>query len=227
VFASRTGQGWSARGDVSQAIVSTAPRHRLGAAERLRRDIVPRIARSSPAPCSAIRTRCAPRAGAAARRYTEGWSSGVMARLPRSTATSAAGHPRLAAAAAASSAGDMSGTGWDHLALATALRYGSARAVSRACSSAISSTHRRSAQEAIHYLSTSVRTCLHRSHDARHGRFQAVQAIKNDRAATIPIMMYLAGGGEYVSQARALGAVGVLPKQTRIADVSERWSSCT
>jgi CheY-like chemotaxis protein len=52
---------------------------------------------------------------------------------------------------------------------------------------------------------------------------QAVQAIKNDpRTATIPIMMYTSQAGDvYLSQARALGAVGVLPKQTRIADVSK------
>ncbi|MFO1401741.1 MAG: response regulator [Steroidobacteraceae bacterium] len=52
---------------------------------------------------------------------------------------------------------------------------------------------------------------------------QAVQAIKNDpRTATIPILMYTSQAGDvYLSQARALGAVGVLPKQTRIADVSK------
>jgi len=53
--------------------------------------------------------------------------------------------------------------------------------------------------------------------------FQAVQAIKDDpRTATIPIMMYTSQEGElYVGQARALGAVGVLPKQIRPADVSK------
>ena len=53
--------------------------------------------------------------------------------------------------------------------------------------------------------------------------FQAVQAIKNDpRTATIPIMMYTSQEGEvYLGQARALGAVGVLPKQIRHADVSK------
>ena len=52
--------------------------------------------------------------------------------------------------------------------------------------------------------------------------FQAVQAIKNDpRTATIPIMMYTSQEGElYVGQARALGAVGVLPKQVKPAEVS-------
>ncbi|WP_196160190.1 response regulator [Reinekea sp. G2M2-21] len=47
--------------------------------------------------------------------------------------------------------------------------------------------------------------------------FQAVQAIKNDpKTAMIPIMMYTSKDGEvYVSQARALGAVGVLPKKLK------------
>ena len=52
---------------------------------------------------------------------------------------------------------------------------------------------------------------------------QAVQAIKNDpRTATIPIMMYTSQEGElYLGQARALGAVGVLPKQIKHTDVSK------
>ena len=52
---------------------------------------------------------------------------------------------------------------------------------------------------------------------------QAVKAIKNDpRTATIPIMMYTSQEGElYLGQARALGAVGVLPKQIKPADVSK------
>jgi CheY-like chemotaxis protein len=47
--------------------------------------------------------------------------------------------------------------------------------------------------------------------------FQAVQAIKNDpKTATIPILMYTSkDDGMYVSQARALGAVGVLPKKLK------------
>ncbi|MGA7541070.1 MAG: response regulator, partial [Steroidobacteraceae bacterium] len=53
--------------------------------------------------------------------------------------------------------------------------------------------------------------------------FEAVQAIKNDpRTATIPIMMYTSQEGEvYLGQARALGAIGVLPKQIKHADVSK------
>jgi CheY-like chemotaxis protein len=52
--------------------------------------------------------------------------------------------------------------------------------------------------------------------------FQAVQTIKADpQTATIPLMMYTSQEGElYVSQARALGAVGVLPKTVRPVDVS-------
>jgi CheY-like chemotaxis protein len=48
---------------------------------------------------------------------------------------------------------------------------------------------------------------------------QAVSAIKKDpRTAMIPVMMYTAREGEvYVGQARALGAVGVLPKQVQPA----------
>ncbi len=52
---------------------------------------------------------------------------------------------------------------------------------------------------------------------------QAVRAIKNNPiTATIPIMMYTSQEGElYLGQARALGAVGVMPKQIRQADVSK------
>ncbi|HSN71406.1 MAG TPA: response regulator, partial [Steroidobacteraceae bacterium] len=52
--------------------------------------------------------------------------------------------------------------------------------------------------------------------------FQAVQAIKaNPDTAIIPVMMYTSQEGElYVSQARALGAVGVLPKTVKQVDVS-------
>lgn len=52
--------------------------------------------------------------------------------------------------------------------------------------------------------------------------FEAVRAIKqNPATATIPIMMYTSQEGElYVGQARALGAVGVLPKQVAPVEVS-------
>lgn len=53
--------------------------------------------------------------------------------------------------------------------------------------------------------------------------FQAVQAIKNNpNTATIPILMYTSQQGElYLGQARALGAMGVLPKQVGPADVGK------
>jgi CheY-like chemotaxis protein len=53
--------------------------------------------------------------------------------------------------------------------------------------------------------------------------FEAVSAIKrNPETATIPIMMYTSKKGEvYVGQARALGAVGVLPKEIAPAQVSK------
>jgi CheY-like chemotaxis protein len=51
--------------------------------------------------------------------------------------------------------------------------------------------------------------------------FEAVEAIKSNPAtATIPIMMYTSKGGDlYVSQARALGAIGILPKQVQPAEL--------
>ena len=53
--------------------------------------------------------------------------------------------------------------------------------------------------------------------------FEAVTAIKNNPdTATIPIMMYTSQEGElYVGQARALGAVGVLPKKVEPVEVSK------
>src|SRR5690606_2786344 len=53
--------------------------------------------------------------------------------------------------------------------------------------------------------------------------FEAVSAIKkNPDTATIPIMMYTSQKGEvYVGQARALGAVGVLPKEVGPVEVSK------
>jgi len=52
--------------------------------------------------------------------------------------------------------------------------------------------------------------------------FQAVQSIKNNPGtATIPIMMFTSQEGElYLGQARALGALGVLPKQVKPTEVS-------
>lgn len=53
--------------------------------------------------------------------------------------------------------------------------------------------------------------------------FEALAAIKNEpRTATIPVLMYTSQAGElYLGQARALGAVGVLPKQIEQMDVTK------
>jgi CheY-like chemotaxis protein len=80
-----------------------------------------------------------------------------------------------------------------------------------------------SAEEAIDYLIRQRPDVIFLDHlmPGMDG-FQALTVIKNDpRTATIPVMMYTSQEGElYLSQARALGAMGVLPKQTRPADVS-------
>jgi CheY-like chemotaxis protein len=80
-----------------------------------------------------------------------------------------------------------------------------------------------SAEEAIEYLIRQRPDVIFLDHlmPGMDG-FQALTVIKNDpRTATIPVMMYTSQEGElYLSQARALGAMGVLPKQTRPADVS-------
>lgn len=80
------------------------------------------------------------------------------------------------------------------------------------------------AEAAIEYLGTHRPDVIFMDHmmPGMDG-FQAVQAIKNNpRTATIPIMMYTSQEGElYLGQARALGAVGVLPKQIKPADVSK------
>ncbi|ANO52512.1 response regulator [Woeseia oceani] len=57
--------------------------------------------------------------------------------------------------------------------------------------------------------------------------FEAVTAIKkNPDTAMIPIMMYTSQEGEvYVGQARALGAVGVLPKTVKPVEVSKVLAS--
>lgn len=80
-----------------------------------------------------------------------------------------------------------------------------------------------SAAEAIEYLNRQRPDVIFLDHlmPGMDG-FQALSVIKNDpRTATIPVMMYTSQEGElYLSQARALGAMGVLPKQTQPADVS-------
>jgi CheY-like chemotaxis protein len=81
-----------------------------------------------------------------------------------------------------------------------------------------------SAEEAIEYLRQQRPDVIFMDHlmPGMDG-FQAVQSIKsNPHTATIPIMMYTSQEGElYLSQARALGAIGVLPKQIKHADVSK------
>jgi CheY-like chemotaxis protein len=81
-----------------------------------------------------------------------------------------------------------------------------------------------SAEAAIEYLSSNRPDVIFMDHlmPGMDG-LQAVKAIKNDpRTATIPIMMYTSQEGElYLGQARALGAVGVLPKQIKPTDVSK------
>src|SRR3984957_16165657 len=81
-----------------------------------------------------------------------------------------------------------------------------------------------SAEQAIEYLTIQRPDVIFMDHlmPGMDG-FQAVQAIKNNpRTATIPIMMYTSQEGElYLSQARALGAIGVLPKQIKPTDVTK------
>ena len=81
-----------------------------------------------------------------------------------------------------------------------------------------------SAEQAIEYLKHDRPDAIFMDHlmPGMDG-LQAVKAIKgNPQTAMIPIMMYTSQEGElYVGQARALGAMGVLPKQVRPVDVSK------
>ena len=81
-----------------------------------------------------------------------------------------------------------------------------------------------SAQAAIDYLVEKAPDVIFMDHmmPGMDG-LQAVEAIKsNPKTATIPIMMYTSKEGDlYVSQARALGAVGILPKQVEPAELFE------
>ena len=80
------------------------------------------------------------------------------------------------------------------------------------------------AEQAIEYLKNNRPDAIFMDHlmPGMDG-LQAVQAIKGiPQTAMIPIMMYTSQEGElYVGQARALGAMGVLPKQVRPVDVSK------
>jgi CheY-like chemotaxis protein len=81
-----------------------------------------------------------------------------------------------------------------------------------------------SAEQAIEYLKSNRPDAIFMDHlmPGMDG-LQAVKEIKgNPKTAMIPIMMYTSQEGElYVGQARALGALGVLPKQVRPVDVSK------
>ena len=81
-----------------------------------------------------------------------------------------------------------------------------------------------SAEQAIEYLQHDRPDAIFMDHlmPGMDG-LEAVRAIKgNPQTAMIPIMMYTSQEGElYVGQARALGAMGVLPKQVRPVDVSK------
>jgi CheY-like chemotaxis protein len=80
-----------------------------------------------------------------------------------------------------------------------------------------------SAEQALEYLQQARPDVIFMDHlmPGMDG-FQAIQAIKgNPGTAMIPVVMYTSQEGElYVSQARALGAVGVLPKTVKQVDVS-------
>jgi CheY-like chemotaxis protein len=79
-----------------------------------------------------------------------------------------------------------------------------------------------SAQDALNYLAGKTPNLIFMDHmmPGMDG-FQAVKAIKeNPATATIPIMMYTSKGGDlYISQARALGAVGIMPKEVQPAEL--------
>ena len=80
------------------------------------------------------------------------------------------------------------------------------------------------AEQAIEYLKNNRPDAIFMDHQMPGmDGLQALKTIKgNPQTAMIPIMMYTSQEGElYVGQARALGAMGVLPKQVRPVDVSK------
>src|ERR1700678_1132831 len=81
-----------------------------------------------------------------------------------------------------------------------------------------------SAEQAIDYLTRQRPDVIFMDHlmPGMDG-FQAAPATQNNPPTRpLPIMMYSSQEGElYLSQARALGAIGVLPKQIKHADVSK------
>lgn len=81
-----------------------------------------------------------------------------------------------------------------------------------------------SAESALEYLKHSRPDVVFLDHNMPGiDGFQALDAIKkNPVTATIPVMMYTSEQGEvYVGQARALGALGVLPKTVQPVEVSK------
>ena len=85
-----------------------------------------------------------------------------------------------------------------------------------------------SAPEALDYLATQTPDVIFMDHMMPDmDGFEAVEAIKgNPDTATIPIMMYTSKEGDlYVSQARALGAIGILPKHVEPAELFEVLNS--
>jgi len=81
-----------------------------------------------------------------------------------------------------------------------------------------------SAESALEYLTHSRPDVVFLDHNMPGiDGFQALDAIKkNPVTATIPVMMYTSEQGEvYVGQARALGALGVLPKTVQPVEVAK------
>jgi CheY-like chemotaxis protein len=81
-----------------------------------------------------------------------------------------------------------------------------------------------SAELALDYLKHSRPDVVFLDHNMPGiGGFEALEAIKtNPATATIPVMMYTSQEGElYVGQARALGAIGVLPKTLQPVEVAQ------
>jgi len=81
-----------------------------------------------------------------------------------------------------------------------------------------------SAELALDYLKHSRPDVVFLDHNMPGlGGFEALEAIKrNPATATIPVMMYTSEEGEvYVGQARALGAIGVLPKTMQPVAVAQ------
>ena len=81
-----------------------------------------------------------------------------------------------------------------------------------------------SAEVALDYLKHSRPDVVFLDHNMPGiGGFEALEAIKtNPATATIPVMMYTSQEGElYVGQARALGALGVLPKTLQPVEVAK------